>query len=89
MVSRPSATRKPGSIRVRSDRRPGRRQQATLSKMHRLGHGMWPPQWRISYAERKLLEGMRAAGMVSLVAHSSGEQVYRINYVTPYESANE
>lgn len=65
-----------------NSRRPGIRQQTLLNVMHRHG-GTYPASWRVTYETRRQLERMRTRGWITLVAHSSGKQVYRLTGARP------
>lgn len=59
----------------------GIRQREMLEKMIRFGEGIYPPRWRMNYADHKMLEALREKGLVTLVEHrgeSGATQVYRV-----------
>jgi hypothetical protein len=51
----------------------GRRQHATLEAMWRNG-GIWPQQWRISYAQQRILDSLCERGQIT----SSDGGTYRL-----------
>jgi hypothetical protein len=56
----------------------GIRQKEMLDKMFHYGNGIYPPNWRMNFSQRKILESLHRLGAVSLVTHNGDEQVYRI-----------
>ena len=58
----------------------GIRQKAMLDKMHYYGNGIYPPTWRMTFEQRKILESLRQMRAVVLVTHNGEDEVYRISH---------
>ena len=56
---------------------PGLRQRQMLELIWREG-GIYPPHWRQTSAQRKMLEAMVKRGWLYKAQHSSGATVYRM-----------
>lgn len=56
----------------------GNVQRKLVADMIRYGNGMWPLHWKLPHDKKQVLESLRRRGIVTLVRHSSGQQVYRL-----------
>lgn len=58
-------------------RKPGVKQQQILNVIAQQG-GVYPPQWKLTYDQRRLLDHMVDIGLLVKALHSSGQLVYRL-----------
>jgi hypothetical protein len=56
----------------------GVRQLRVIDAMNRYGDGIYQPHWVMSHTQRTILETLHRRGVVVLVDHPSGIQVYRL-----------
>lgn len=55
----------------------GIKQRAVLALMYRHG-GAWPPRWRITFAQRKVLDSLCDRGLVTRIEHPTGRTLYQV-----------